>query len=148
MQQKETSATVEVPTDPNLVPLGYYMLFAMVDDIPSEAVIVRLGPSSVSIPYPPGTPLLCTGLPVPNPFVELSLLRYELSRGGRVRAAVFDAAGRRVGPPLSEATQAAGTHWLRWDGTGDSGAPLAAGLYFFRIESAGVSRSGRLVMTR
>jgi hypothetical protein len=33
---------VTLPTDPNLLPLGYYMLFAMVDDIPSIARIVNV----------------------------------------------------------------------------------------------------------
>jgi hypothetical protein len=31
-----------LPTDPNLLPLGFYMLFAMVDDIPSKGVVVQI----------------------------------------------------------------------------------------------------------
>jgi len=31
-----------MPTNPNILPLGYYMLFAMVDDIPSMAKIIRI----------------------------------------------------------------------------------------------------------
>ncbi len=37
-----TAWSVTLPTDPDVVPLGHYMLFAMVDDIPSEAVIVNV----------------------------------------------------------------------------------------------------------
>jgi hypothetical protein len=44
VQQAGPTATVTLPADPNLLPLGYYMLFAMVDDIPSAAKIVRVGP--------------------------------------------------------------------------------------------------------
>lgn len=37
-----------VPADPNCIPLGYYMLMAMVDDIPSPAIIqIEAGPSGI-----------------------------------------------------------------------------------------------------
>lgn len=35
---------VALPSDPDLLPLGWYMLFGMVDDIPSEALILRVDP--------------------------------------------------------------------------------------------------------
>jgi len=35
-------ALVTLPTDANLLPLGWYLLFGMVDDIPSEALLVRV----------------------------------------------------------------------------------------------------------
>ncbi len=44
-RQDGSSATVELPVDPNVVPLGRYLLFAMVDDIPSVAQIVKVGPT-------------------------------------------------------------------------------------------------------
>lgn len=40
--QNGSSVTVTLPTDPNVAPLGRYLLFAMVDDIPSQARIVNL----------------------------------------------------------------------------------------------------------
>jgi hypothetical protein len=42
VQQIGTNAAVSLPTDPNLLPLGFYMAFAMVDDIPSVARIVQV----------------------------------------------------------------------------------------------------------
>ena len=44
VSQSGTLAEVSMPLDPNLAPLGWYMLFGMVDDIPSEAIILRLDP--------------------------------------------------------------------------------------------------------
>ncbi|MEO6711045.1 MAG: galactose oxidase-like domain-containing protein, partial [Planctomycetota bacterium] len=38
------TAYAYVPTDPNAVPLGWYMLFGMVDDIPSPALFLRVDP--------------------------------------------------------------------------------------------------------
>jgi hypothetical protein len=40
--QNGSIATITLPTDPNILPLGHYMLFAMVDDIPSVARIVNV----------------------------------------------------------------------------------------------------------
>ncbi len=37
-------AQVALPSDPNVLPLGWYLLFAMVDDIPSKALFVRIDP--------------------------------------------------------------------------------------------------------
>jgi len=40
--QAGTRATVTLPSDPNLLPVGHYLLFAMVDDLPSVARIIRV----------------------------------------------------------------------------------------------------------
>ncbi len=39
-----SKATVVVPSDPNVAPIGWYLLYGMVDDIPSKALIVRVDP--------------------------------------------------------------------------------------------------------
>ena len=40
--QSGQTVCVTMPANPNILPLGYYMLFAMVDDIPSMAQIIRI----------------------------------------------------------------------------------------------------------
>jgi len=40
--QSGSTATCSLPADVNLVPLGWYQLFAMVDDIPSAARIISI----------------------------------------------------------------------------------------------------------
>ena len=44
VEQSGSTVTVDLPPDPNGAPLGRYLLFAMVDDIPSVARIVNLMP--------------------------------------------------------------------------------------------------------
>lgn len=46
VQQTGSAACVTLPTSPNVLPLGHYMLFAMVDDIPSVARIIRVNSDS------------------------------------------------------------------------------------------------------
>jgi hypothetical protein len=40
--QQGSVGSVVLPTDSNLLPLGWYMLFGMVDDIPSQAQIIQV----------------------------------------------------------------------------------------------------------
>ncbi len=49
-EQSNSTVTATLPTDPSLLPLGYYMVFAMVDDIPSEARVVRIAEQGPPIP--------------------------------------------------------------------------------------------------
>jgi hypothetical protein len=44
VSQPASLAEVRIPLAPNLAPLGWYMLFGMVDDIPSKALILRVDP--------------------------------------------------------------------------------------------------------
>jgi len=46
VQQTGSTACVTLPTNQNVLPLGHYMLFAMVDDIPSVAKIIRVNSDS------------------------------------------------------------------------------------------------------
>lgn len=49
-QQVDAVVSATLPTDPNILPLGHYMVFAMVDDIPSEAVVVQVVEQGPAIP--------------------------------------------------------------------------------------------------
>lgn len=42
VRQNAGEITVTIPRDSNMIPLGHYMLFAMVDDIPSNAYVIQV----------------------------------------------------------------------------------------------------------
>jgi hypothetical protein len=44
VDQTGAQARIVLPADPDRLPLGWYMLFGMVDDIPSQASFVRVVP--------------------------------------------------------------------------------------------------------
>ena len=66
---------------------------------------------------------------------------------GPLRVAVFDIAGRRVRTLADLGDAPAGVHAVPVNG-GGTGAPLGAGLYFFRIESADGRAGGRFLVVR
>lgn len=76
-QQAGSTVATTLPTDPNLLPLGHYMVFAMVDDIPSEAAIVQVVEQGPAIPA-----MSTTGFAVAV-LLLLAAGSYVLSRGSR-----------------------------------------------------------------
>jgi hypothetical protein len=83
---------------------------------------------------------------VPNPFRSVTRLEFDLARRGRTRLVITDAAGRRVA--TVETDLPAGSHSLGFSATDVAGAPLASGVYFYRLEVEKAVRTGRVVLLR
>jgi flagellar hook assembly protein FlgD len=64
-----------------------------------------------------------------------------------VTLTVFDASGRQM-RSLWNGWQMAGGHTLAWDGRDDAARPVAAGVYFVRIETAGAADTQKLMLVR
>ena len=71
----------------------------------------------------------------PNPFNPVTAIRYQLSAFSRVRVEVFGVRGNRVAVLVDE-DQSAGSHVVRFDGTG-----LASGVYYCHIDVTGSETS-------
>lgn len=80
-----------------------------------------------------------------EPSVSSGAVEFALAAEGRTRLVILDAAGRKV-RELVNSTLPAGEYRLRWDGCDAAGARLAAGVYVYRVESAGGVESGQVVM--
>ncbi|MFN0151002.1 MAG: kelch repeat-containing protein [bacterium] len=72
--------------------------------------------------------------PRPSPFSLLTTVRFALPSRSPVRLDVFDVAGRRV-RTLAAGALPSGAHEATWMGDSDAGSPVAAGVYFLRIET-------------
>ncbi len=83
----------------------------------------------------------------PNPAAGAATLRFTLARPGRVRLAIYDAAGREV-RLLTDGARPAGGQSERWDLRAANGRAVAAGLYFARLDAAGASLTRRLAVIR
>lgn len=68
----------------------------------------------------------------PNPFRSGTTFRWELAVAGRVTLSVFSASGERV-RVLVDRDVPAGRQQAFWDGRDDRGAPVASGVYFYRL---------------
>jgi len=69
----------------------------------------------------------------PNPFNPVTSVAFTVPEGaGRVRLTVHNVSGQVV-RTLVDSELPAGPALAVWDGTGDSGLPLASGIYFARL---------------
>jgi hypothetical protein len=81
----------------------------------------------------------------PNPFAGSGRIRFSLDRREAARLCVLDVRGRTV-RVLFDDVAAPGWTAVRWDGMDGAGRRAASGIYFFRLESAGVRRTVKGVL--
>ena len=83
----------------------------------------------------------------PNPFHSLATIPVDLASPREVKLAVFDARGRLV-RELSTAVLPAGVSRFSWDGADAAGNAVAAGTYFYRLESGAVRLTRKVVLLK
>lgn len=83
----------------------------------------------------------------PNPFNPATIIQFRLPRRGHVRLEIYDMAGRLRGT-LIDGVLPAGPHEVRWLGQDALGRPVPSGVYWYRLESSGLSRARRMVLLR
>ena len=83
----------------------------------------------------------------PNPFNPQATMSLYLPERGSARVRLYDASGRLVRTLMDESDAAAGYHALTLDGRSSTGAKLASGVYYYRVEtSAGMARGQCVIM--
>ncbi|MBK7090561.1 MAG: T9SS type A sorting domain-containing protein [bacterium] len=80
----------------------------------------------------------------PNPFNPETSISYSIAKSAPVTFEVFDILGRTVWEE-NFGTQSAGAYRIQWNGRDRSGAPLASGVYLYRL-TAGENSSTRKMM--
>jgi hypothetical protein len=84
--------------------------------------------------------------PTPNPFASRTMIRYALPARVRVRLAVYNVKGERVAT-LVDREQDAGEYSVPFGALSGRG-PLAAGIYFCRLEAGAFTAARRMVLMR
>jgi FG-GAP-like repeat/FlgD Ig-like domain len=83
----------------------------------------------------------------PNPFNPSTTIRFTLPEPERARITIFDASGREIAT-LVDRLFPAGDHRVEWQGRNDHGAPVASGVYFYRLRTSRGSTSRRMMVLR
>jgi len=98
----------------------------------------------------PGTSLRASAS-WPNPFDTSATISFGFGGGPAARTHVvfqaFDVAGRCV-RMLVDGPLPAGRQTVDWDGTGDDGVEVPAGVYFYQVEVGGEKVRGKVVVVR
>lgn len=83
----------------------------------------------------------------PNPFNASTIIEYETAAWGTSTLEIFNILGQRV-VKFEQQGVAPGRHSFSWDGTDESGTPLASGVYPYRVTAGGNSQSRKMVLIR
>ncbi|HWN83033.1 MAG TPA: choice-of-anchor B family protein, partial [Candidatus Udaeobacter sp.] len=125
--------------DPNIV---------YISDRDTGTYILRYTPTPVAVLDPeaaaPAAVLLGAS---PNPMAGPGQIRFRLPAAGPATLRVYDPAGRLVSI-LSRGLRPAGEQAVAWSGRSDSGAPLAQGVYYLRLEHQGGVETRPVVIAR
>jgi flagellar hook assembly protein FlgD len=83
----------------------------------------------------------------PNPFSEYTNFTFSLDESTDVRLVIYDLSGKVI-KTLADREFEQGTNQVQWNGTNDAGAPVAVGVYFYRMEAGEFVKTDRVVVTK
>jgi hypothetical protein len=83
----------------------------------------------------------------PNPFIEQINISFNVDKTADVSVRIFDETGRMINN-LFEGSLSNGSHSFVWAGNSTFGARLNNGIYFYRVEINGKSKSGKILLSR
>ncbi|TMQ61746.1 MAG: hypothetical protein E6K78_12425, partial [Candidatus Eisenbacteria bacterium] len=153
---KYTSGTVvgaSVPSRPTVhYNFSTWVSGVLVDSDPDGLNLVFCKSPTATLSSAPGSGDLDSARelyrPWPNPFAQSSQIAYAAAEADeRVDIGVYDLAGRRL-RTLVQGAPGAGRHLVIWDGVGDDGARVKAGMYFVRFVIGDRPRMVRIVSLR
>ena len=78
----------------------------------------------------------------PNPFNPTTTLRYSVPLNTHVRITIYDAVGREVQVLVNQMIQA-GNHAVQFDASN-----LSSGLYFYRMDANGITRTRSMMLSK
>ena len=132
------------------VPGAQVLLFDLTDlrAAPLAATTDRSGHFTLSLETLPGSALperFELGANFPNPFNPSTMIPYQLPAPMQVRLEVFNILGQRIAI-LVDGEQPAGFHTAVWDATDAAGEAVAAGVYLYRLNGAGVQLTRSMLL--
>ena len=104
---------------------------------------VRSLPASATVPVK--TMLLSQN--VPNPFSPTTTIRFSIPQRTHVELAVFDAQGKRIITLVDDVVDA-GKRSIQWNGRDRRRAPVATGVYFYRLAAGSTALTKKMLLIK
>ncbi|HKK20873.1 MAG TPA: T9SS type A sorting domain-containing protein [candidate division Zixibacteria bacterium] len=83
----------------------------------------------------------------PNPFNPDTKIQFNLPSAGKVLLTVININGQKV-TTLVDRSMDAGVHVVTWDGRNETGASVASGVYFYRIDVNGFQQTKKMMLLK
>ena len=97
---------------------------------------------------PPGGPGLGTPVVFPNPILDHGSLRFTLGQPGPLKVEIFEITGRVIRTLVNESMALPGQFEYPLDDLSDHGRRIPPGMYFYLVQSAGRTVTGRFLTLR
>jgi hypothetical protein len=98
-----------------------------------------------------GTQILPTTYDVaqnyPNPFNPTTTIKYQLPQASHVKLVIYNVLGQRVRTLVNQKMQP-GFYQVVWDGRNDQGVQVSSGIYIYRFESDGLTRTMKMILMK
>ncbi len=83
----------------------------------------------------------------PNPFNPVTTINFDLPVDANVKLVIYDILGREI-VELFNGELPASYHSFSWNSRNREGHPLAAGIYFYQIQTAGFIKTKKMVLLK
>ena len=83
----------------------------------------------------------------PNPFNPSTVIPFSLSSGQEVRLFIYNVLGQKI-RTLIEGPMDPGYHRMLWNGSSDSGRQVAAGVYFYLLETPELRQTRKMLLVK
>ena len=83
----------------------------------------------------------------PNPFNPITKISYEMPSDGFVKVSILDMMGREV-KTLVESSQVSGMRSVTWNATDNNDQPVSAGVYLYKIQIRGITKTRKMVFLK
>ena len=83
----------------------------------------------------------------PNPFNPITKISYEMPSDGFVKVSIIDMMGREV-KTLVKSSQVPGMRFVTWNATDNNDQPVSAGVYLYKIQTRGITKTRKMVFLK
>jgi len=83
----------------------------------------------------------------PNPFMEQTIIQYQLKNDGFVDLSIYDVAGQKIKTLINEYVRS-GVHTCSWNGRDKSGKKVASGMYLVRLKTGNKELTTKMVVVK
>ena len=82
-----------------------------------------------------------------NPFNPETAINFSLKEAGKLSLKIYNLRGQVVRNPV-DAEKVAGSYSVMWNGTADTGASLASGVYYYTLKVNGFEETKKLTFMK
>jgi flagellar hook assembly protein FlgD len=83
----------------------------------------------------------------PNPFNPTTTIEFSLAQQQKVRIDIYNIKGEKV-KTLVNSTLPADNHKVVWNGNDDNQRQVASGMYFYKMQTQGFSKTHKMLLIK